>query len=83
METEANLLQRIELNPAVLAGKSLVKGTRLSVHFIIGLLAKGMDMGQILEEYPYLKKEDILACLAFANGVLADNTFVPLNKMAS
>jgi len=83
MEAETNLLQRIELNPAVLAGKPVVKGTRLSVQFVIGLLAKGAETKEILEEYPYLQKEDILACLAFANGVLADNTFVPLNKMAS
>ncbi len=77
------LPDRIELNPSVLAGKPVVKGTRLSVQFIIGLLAKGMSVPQILEEYTYLTKEDVLACLAFANDIIDESIFMPLDKMAS
>ena len=74
---------RIELNPSVLTGKPVVKGTRLSVQFIIGLLAKGMSLPQILEEYPYLTKDDILACLAFANDIIEESIFLPSGRMAS
>ena len=73
------LLNRIELNPRVLTGKPVTKGTRLSVQFIIGLLAKGATHQQILDEYTYLKSEDIYACLLFASQML-DSTFVPLEK---
>lgn len=60
-----NLLNRIEANPAVLVGKPVVKGTRLSVQFIVGLLASGSTHEEILDEYPYLIEEDIRACLTF------------------
>lgn len=60
-----NLLQRIESNSAVLTGKPIVKDTRLSVSFILGLLANGSTHEEILDEYPYLTEEDIQACLEF------------------
>ncbi|MBC7893606.1 MAG: DUF433 domain-containing protein [Sphingobacteriaceae bacterium] len=62
-----NLLQRIESNPAILAGKPAVKDTRLSVQFIVGLLAKGSTHREILDEYAYLTEEDIWACLEFTD----------------
>jgi uncharacterized protein (DUF433 family) len=63
------LLDRIEINPKVLAGKPVVKGTRLSVQFIVGLLGQGTTMDEILQEYHRLTKEDILACLVFASSI--------------
>ena len=57
---------RIELNPEVLVGKPVVKGTRLAVEFIIELLAQGWTEEQILHSYPGLTHEDILACQAYA-----------------
>lgn len=77
------LPDRIELNPSVLAGKPVIKGTRLSVQFIIGLLSRGLSVPQILEEYTYLTQEDILACLAFANDIIEESTFMPLGRLAS
>jgi uncharacterized protein (DUF433 family) len=74
------LLNRIELNPHILTGKPVIKGTRLSVQFIVGMLAKGVTHNEILQEYSYLKAEDIYACLLFATQVLEDNSFVPLEK---
>lgn len=65
--TTQRLLDRIEINPKVLAGKPVVKGTRLSVQFIVGLLGQGITMEEILQEYYRLTKEDILACLVFAS----------------
>jgi uncharacterized protein (DUF433 family) len=61
------LLNRIELNPEILAGKPIIKGTRLSVQFILGLLAHGETPQSIIEEYPYITEVDIRACLLFAN----------------
>jgi uncharacterized protein (DUF433 family) len=58
---------RIEVNPAVLVGKPVVKGTRLAVEFIIDLLAQGWTEKEILENYPGLTREDIQACLAYAS----------------
>jgi uncharacterized protein (DUF433 family) len=62
-----DLLKRIESNPAVLVGKPIVKGTRLSVQFIVGLLANGSTHEEILGEYSYLTEEDIRACAEFTD----------------
>jgi uncharacterized protein (DUF433 family) len=57
---------RITLDPDVLAGKPVVRGTRLSVEFIIGLMADGWSETDILRNYPTLAHEDISACLGYA-----------------
>jgi uncharacterized protein (DUF433 family) len=64
--TDEALLQRITSAPGVLAGKPVVAGTRLSVEFIVNLLAHGASEQEILAEYPRLLPEDIQACLLFA-----------------
>jgi uncharacterized protein (DUF433 family) len=56
------LLERITTNPAVMAGKPVIKGTRLTVEYILNLLAHGASIGDILEEYDGLSPEDIQAC---------------------
>lgn len=61
---------RITIDPAVLVGKPVVKGTRLAVEFIVELLAEGWSEKQILENYPGLTIEDIRACLAYAHEAL-------------
>ncbi|OQX73686.1 MAG: hypothetical protein B6D64_13615 [Bacteroidetes bacterium 4484_276] len=62
------LINRIEINPGVLAGKPVIKGTRLSVQYILGLLASGADIDEVLTEYSTLGPEDIQACLLFASN---------------
>ncbi len=62
---------RIVLGPEVLTGKPVVKGTRLAVDFIVGLLAEGWAEAQVLAEYPGLTPEDIRACLAYAQERLS------------
>jgi uncharacterized protein (DUF433 family) len=57
-----NHAHRIVLDPEVLAGKPVVKGTRLSVDFLLGLLAQGWSEAEILRNYPGLQREDLLAC---------------------
>lgn len=74
------LLQRIVIDPKVMVGKPVVKGTRLTVELILGLLGQGVTFEKLLEEYPRLTKEDIFACLLFAQRALSDVTFVPVFK---
>ena len=68
---------RIVLDPAILAGKPIVRGTRLSVEFVIGLLADGWAEADILRNYPGLGHEDIAACLAYALNVLSSEKVYP------
>ncbi len=63
---EQQLLERITLNPKVMAGKPVIKGTRLTVAYILGLLAHGTTITEILEEYEGLTQDDIRACFLFA-----------------
>lgn len=72
------LLERIVVNPKVLTGKPVVKGTRLSVEFILGLLAHGATTKEILDEYNGLTSDDIRACLLFAGESLSRTEFMPL-----
>lgn len=61
---------RITIDPEVLVGKPVIKGTRISVEFVIDLLARGWTSDQIVEEYDHLTTEDIQACLGYASAML-------------
>jgi uncharacterized protein (DUF433 family) len=61
---------RIALDPEVLAGKPIIRGTRLSVEFVIGLMADGWRESDILANYPGVTHDDIIACLAYARDIL-------------
>lgn len=76
--TDQQLLERITVNPEVLVGKPVIKGTRLSVEYILNLLAHGSTVDEIVEEYADLRPEDIQACLLFATKSLSTTTFMPL-----
>ena len=76
------LLKRITADPKVMAGKPVIKGTRLTVQFILGLLADGVTIEGILEEYEGLTKEDILACLSYASEAVDRSTYLPLSTEA-
>jgi uncharacterized protein (DUF433 family) len=75
---QIKLLERIELNPAVMTGKPVIRGTRLTVQYILNLLAHGATVDEILTEYKGLTKNDILACLLYASETLESTTFMPL-----
>ncbi len=77
---ERELLERIEVNPQILAGKPVIKGTRISVELILRMLSQGISGKEILEEYPHLTKEDIKAALAYAAESLAVEEVLPLVK---
>ncbi|MBM4431768.1 MAG: DUF433 domain-containing protein [Chloroflexi bacterium] len=76
--TDQDLLKRIVVNPRVMAGKPVVQGTRLTVEYILNLLAHGATAEEILAEYQGLSHEDIRACLLFATRSLEDTAFMPL-----
>jgi len=75
---DQQLLERIILDPKVMVGKPVIRGTRLTVDFILNLLAHGATEKEILEEYKGLAEEDIRACFLFATKALKDTEFMPL-----
>jgi uncharacterized protein (DUF433 family) len=68
---------RISLSADVLGGKPVVRGTRLAVEFVIGLLADGWSEPEILTNYPGIAHEDIIACLAYARDMLSTERVYP------
>ncbi len=75
---DEQLLRRIVLDPKVMVGKPVILGTRLTVDFILNLLAHGATEKEILTEYKGLTEEDIRACFLFATKTLKDTDFMPL-----
>ena len=73
-----NWQERIVIDPGILVGKPVVKGTRLAVEFIVDLLAQGWTEAQVLQNYPGLTREDIQACLSYASAVLQTERVYPL-----
>ncbi|WP_414579260.1 DUF433 domain-containing protein [Anabaena sp. CCY 9402-a] len=76
--TDQELLNRITFNPKVMVGKPVIKGTRLTVEYILNLLAHGTTVIEILAEYEGLVEVDIRACLLFASRSLESAAFMPL-----
>ena len=74
------LLERITFDPRIMVGKPVIKGTRLTVEYILNLLAHGATVAEILEEYDGLTQEDIQACLLFAARSLENTLFMPLTE---
>ena len=79
---EQDLLNRISCSPRVMVGKPVIRGTRLSVEYILNLLAHGATVTEILEEYEGLVEADIRACLLFASRTLESASFMPLAEIA-
>ena len=75
---DEKLLERIILNPKIMVGKPVIRGTRLTVDFILNLLAHGATEREILDEYKGLTLEDIQACFLFATKSLESTEFMPL-----
>ncbi len=76
--TDEQLLERISVDPRVIVGKPVIAGTRLTVAYILGLLARGAAPEEILAEYENLTLEDIQACFLFASKSLETIAFLPL-----
>lgn len=69
---QVDLMKRITANPKILGGKPIIRGTRISVEFILELLASGATESEILQDYPHLKPSDIKACLQYPSSSVWD-----------
>lgn len=77
-----NLLNRISINPEVCFGKPCIKGTRIWVSLLLDLLSEGTTIKEILEDYPHLKEEDILAAIAYGSEMSRERFIeIPLEKV--
>lgn len=74
-----NWRERIEQKAEVLGGKPVIRGGRLAVEFLLGLMAAGWEQSEILENYPGLTREDLLACLQYAKELLETEQIVALS----
>ena len=74
---EKKLLERITINPQIFGGKPIIRGRRLAVEHVLGMLAAGDTPETILEGYPWLEREDIQACLVYARRVVGHERVEP------
>lgn len=75
--TEDELLQRITTDPEIFGGKPIIRDRRLAVEHVLGMLAAGDDIPTLLEGYPWLEREDVLACLAYAHRLVGHERVEP------
>lgn len=78
MTKKQELLDRIAVDPRIMVGQPCIRGTRLTVHHILNILAFGASIDDVLAEYPGLTREDVAACLLFASEMLVNTKFAPL-----
>jgi uncharacterized protein (DUF433 family) len=78
MMTDDELLERITVNPAIFGGKPIVRGRRLAVEHVLGMLAAGDSPETLLEGYPWLQREDIQACLVYARRLVGHERVEPV-----
>jgi len=71
------LLQRITFNPGIFNGKPIIRGRRIAVEHILGMIAEGSTVEEILEGYPFLEKEDIQACMIYAHRIVSHERVEP------
>jgi len=75
---ETDLLRRITVNPDIFGGKPIIRGRRLAVEHVLGMLAAGDSPEVILEGYPWLERDDIRACLIYARRLVGHERVEPL-----
>ncbi|MCL4861836.1 MAG: DUF433 domain-containing protein [Caldilineaceae bacterium] len=78
MLSERELLARITINPAIFGGKPIIRGHRLAVEHVLGMLAAGDTIETLLDAYPWLEAEDVQACLLYARNVIGNEHVEPL-----
>lgn len=79
---ENKLLNRVEINPDVMLGKPVIRGTRITVELILKKLAQNIPQAEILADYPKLKREDIQAAIAYAATAISTEDIFPLEAVA-
>ena len=80
---ERQLLARIVTNPEIFGGKPIIRGRRLAVEHVLGMLAAGDEASAILKEYPWLEPEDIRACLVYARRLVGHERWEPFPSSAA
>jgi uncharacterized protein (DUF433 family) len=75
---ERELLARITYNPNIFGGKAIIRGRRLAVEHILDLMAAGHTLEQILEDFPWLERQDIQACIIYAARMVGNETIEPI-----
>jgi uncharacterized protein (DUF433 family) len=78
MKTEEELIERIVVNPKIMGGKPIIKGTRITVEHVLKLLAQGLSSEQILKDFPHLTRNDIAAVLLYAAKTASEEEIYPL-----
>jgi uncharacterized protein (DUF433 family) len=78
MNTKEELLERIVVNPKIMGGKPIVKGTRITVEQVLKMLAQGLTTQEILKDYPHLSKDDVTAVLLYAAKVAGEEEIYPV-----
>jgi len=73
-----NFLERIIIDPEIMAGKPVIRGTRIPVDLLIKLVAQGLSLEEIIKDYPHITKEDIQAALLYGSEVVANEDVFPL-----
>jgi uncharacterized protein (DUF433 family) len=73
-----DLFSRITFNPEIFGGKPIIRGRRLAVEHVLGQLAAGDSFEVLLRGYPWLERDDILACLEYARAMVGSETVLPL-----
>jgi uncharacterized protein (DUF433 family) len=76
--TETDLMKRITVNPQIFGGKAIIRGRRLAVEHVLGMLAAGDTTDTLLAAYPWLEPDDIRACLLYARKVVGEERIEPL-----
>jgi uncharacterized protein (DUF433 family) len=76
-----NWQERIVADPEVLAGKPVIRGTRMAVEFVLDLLANGWSEGEVLKNYPRLTPKDIQACIGYASALLKSERVYPIKVL--
>jgi len=77
MGMEKDYINRIVVNPRIMVGKPIIKGTRITVEAIVRRAAEGMTFDEILKDYPYITKEDIKSALLYAESLVAGEDVFP------
>ena len=75
---EKKLLERITVNPKIFGGKPIIRGRRLAVEHVLGMLAAGDTTDSLLKGYPWLEPEDVQACLVYARRLVGHERIEPL-----
>ena len=83
MLDNTHLLKRITTRPEVFGGKPIIRDMRISVRLILSLMSQGVTQRELLEDYPELEPEDILACIAYAHEIVIGDSHADVSAVSS